>query len=253
MLSQRNGVKSCRETKSGHSLRRKQKRLCTIAYSDGVGFSRHFGAGGVWKKFTLEFQRGPAFRVVKTRHREKEIFNTRYRVFISSCRRTICRLKRTCKNKKSKELWIRILSVGISLINCFFLIRCGPTASKFFSCSNSTLHFLHLRYFAPLYFLFYVYFLFTSRNICDCSHRIVFWNLLLWEKKIGLFLKCSRCLFFLPVTNTVTTPLPLFLYAFFSTFLSFQNFGSLVEILVRNWWSCFTEQQQPLGVTWRPL
>ena len=33
--------------------------------------------------------------------------------------------------------------------------------------------------------------------------------------------------------------------------LSVENFLS-VEILVRNWWSFFTDQQQLLGVTWRP-
>ena len=34
-----------------------------------------------------------------------------------------------------------------------------------------------------------------------------------------------------------------------------SNTGSrkCVEILLRNWCSCFTEHQQPLGVTWRPL
>ena len=53
------------------------------AYSGGVGFGRHFGAEGLWKKFyrKCEFLRGHVYGIVKTSCREKEIFYTRYKVF----------------------------------------------------------------------------------------------------------------------------------------------------------------------------
>ena len=54
------------------------------AYLERVSFDRHFEADGKWKKSyaKFEFQRGPAYGIVKTSNKEKEIFYSRYRVFL---------------------------------------------------------------------------------------------------------------------------------------------------------------------------
>ena len=80
------------------------------AYSERVIFGQHFGAEGIWKKFytKFEFQRGPAYGIVKTRYRKKEIIYTRYRGFYRQCRLSVDRNRPEKKKNFEVERQVRV-------------------------------------------------------------------------------------------------------------------------------------------------
>ena len=81
--SQRRRIEIAEKRRMGIRSAEKINKNCTPQlYSKRVGFGRHFWEG-LWMKFNTKcgYLRGPVYRIVNTSHREKEIFNTRYKMF----------------------------------------------------------------------------------------------------------------------------------------------------------------------------
>ena len=129
--------------------------LQTTAYSNIVlYFETYFGEEGLWKKFLL----GPAYRIVKTSHREKEIFNNRYKMFFLADG-GLSVVWNELENKKKKNLNSNT-KYGCFVDKLFHIISCLVIVQL--RVSLLLVPILSFIYFISCYFvlLYYLYFLF---------------------------------------------------------------------------------------------
>ena len=167
------------------------KRLHTTAYSKRVGFGRHFGEG-LWKKFDtkFEFLWELAYRIIKTSHREKEIFNTRYRAFFMAVGRLFV-VWNEPEKKKKKKIFILNIKCGYFVHKLFHITSCIVTVQRRVNFLlvpiQLFIFFIYVIFYSVVSFLFYVHFLKicvkiriecltlpAKRNICNAVIELFF-------------------------------------------------------------------------------